>query len=465
MGAPVSVWILAADHRDPGVPSGHRLRFDGQSGGVQLAEVTDALIQRIDAALAACAPWLLATSALSHGPKPRAAHCDSSPLTHALAVVKDPSLELSVALWRASRWTGLGVPDDVYATGTVAADGAIGRVGSVDTKCLAVPDGARVLVHKDNEADVPERCAAVVVGTLNDALKAVWPDPTFPDDRLDRRKTRATAEFVRKTMGAAPWRAIAAGLARQDRADPVVAAALSIALRHAGEPVPLERRAAAMDVLLAHYVQGAADAGQQPWREVAREAERSLLAEPRNDSEAQVFGALGRLHSAWRDYDPAVRWLDGAIRYFGSWGLAEASHVLCERLRIAGIRGETLDDALIQDAFACLDAQEARNRPFLETALLRYARQRPSPEIAGALDGRLTHGVSGLWARLCGLPAAPLDPEEEALLALHEDPDDADAIERLRASGRGARRDLERFEDLLAPGERLGAVVAREWRY
>ena len=64
-----------------------------------------------------------------------------------------------------------------------------------------------------------------------------------------------------------------------------------------------------------------------------------------------------------------------------------------------------------------------------------------------------------------GLAHAPLaNPEERTLARLLDDPDDVDAIEVLRTDAATAP-DLHRLQGLLQAGERLGAVVALEWRY
>lgn len=458
------VWILAADHRELGCGGcGHRLWFDGRSGTVAVPDMHD-LVDIVDRALEQTAPWLADPLVLDERIKAVARHHTTSPATVALGKVSDGSLGLSFLLWRAARWTGMEVPDTVYASATVQPDGTLGGVRHVDVKCLAVPDGARVLVHPQDVGDVPERCTAVPVATVAEALKAVWPKPEFPHALRNTKYAKRAARFVMKHRGSRPWRALALGLAHQDGSDRLVSAGLAIARRHAGDPVPLADTELAEGVLLADHLQGTADAAG-PWKTLAARTGRRLAWKrgPRNGGDAEVFGALGRLYAAWREYDSAKPWLDGAIHFFMEHDPRAASHALCERLRIAGVTGER-DDLLVEAAFASLEEQLPRDRHFLQSALLRYAAQCPLPALVDRLEGSLEDGASALWAERCGLEHGRATREEEALGRLHLDPGDVSAIEALRGLPE-SRVDLERFEELASSSEVLGRVVAWEWRY
>ncbi len=216
-------------------------------------------------------------------------------------------------------------------------------------------------------------------------------------------------------------------------------------------------------------MQGYADGALHGWRAAAIELETWI---PSDDDlfpqHAKLLGALGRAHAAWRCYEDAVRLLDRAIEaWFRLHSPADASHSLCERLRIDAIvarrEGRTTPSTDVwnhtQRAFTHLQ-RNGLDTDWITAAIARFAGTTRNVGMLQSLHARFPEAVG----RTRWWPAAALNREEDALRRLFEAPDDEDALRALHADPM-TRTDYVRFASLLGRGERLGHVLAVEWRY
>ncbi|MES2639715.1 MAG: hypothetical protein V4850_09535 [Myxococcota bacterium] len=464
------ILVLDGDHV-------HRFVYGGADGRpAPLLDLTAEVEARLDAAVGISVPWVADVRSVDAPLPLTAVPRGSPPGTFAPHAIRDRSYELSVALWRASRWMGLPVPTDLWASACVGDDGALGPVLGLPKKAAAVPPGATLVVWAGQAGEARRAGITVIaVTTLAGAIDALWPTPVFPPLAADVADAAWT--YTLRRRGRRPWRAIAAGIERLAAAHPKdeLTVAARVARRHGGEAVPLEDCADLMARLPlavrlecgAHLLQGLADGGTEGWEPVA-EGWAGLVA-PATDlfpPHLFVMGALGRLYASWRRYDRAVAWLDRAIAgWFALHEPGEAAHALCERLRVEAILcasapGRPLDHSLLTRAIESLRDQPQPE--WLRRAMYRAAHAAGHARLRSTLlleDPELVRG----W-RWDPEVARTGTPEEQGLARLAEDPDDGAAHATL-AEHSGSEVDYRRLRACVLPGERLGTVLAREWRY
>lgn len=426
-----------------------------------------------------------------------------SPATHRRS---GESFGLPLFLAAMSRALGLAI-EDVVATGLILASGDVRAVHGVAAKVRAACAHAdaqdipalRFLVPELNETDAlgAKRPGDTVVAVRNvqGALQACWPEEGFEDALTAHLSQRLSPSIdhlyelvVDGAHGFAPWRMIAQVADRlallcdddpQRRWEAQVAAA--IAARHAGAPraLPpgsLERiaeipsRAFAM-ALMAHVIQGVADAGHD-WVGVAGVAP-TMLAEPEAGGVegARLHGAMGRLYAAWHEWGRARHHLHRAlVGWAENRRHHEATHALCELLRVEGMAGH-VDGVVALEAWVQRCKDSARLTPdsaeYLDLAIGRaYVQLGEAARATPWLSSTATNMVDSLlrWRAIGG--------DADALSALcRRDPDGEDRalVELARGSGDPRwRMALQPAEDVARLG-RLGVTagpdIARYWRY
>ncbi|MDP2316876.1 MAG: hypothetical protein Q8P41_28550 [Pseudomonadota bacterium] len=458
----------------------HQFAYGPPEPGSVLTDLTPHVRACLDAAVGASVPWVADVRQIDASLPTSALHRSSPPGTYAPVAIRDGSYELSVALWRASRWMGVPLPKappgGLWASGRVTQAGAVEPVKGLAQKAAALPAGATLVVCADQVGDVGRADLRVVaVRTLREAVDTLWPAPVFP--ALGGDAADAAWTYALRQHGSRPWRAIAAGIERLAVSHPKaeLAVAARVARRHGGAAEGLDDCTELLARLplavrlecAAHLLQGLADDATEGWETEATRWE-PLVGPDREVFPPHLFvmGALGRLYASWRRYDTAGAWLDRAIAgWFALHEPGKASLALCERLRVEAILcaatpGRELDRALVR--LAVESQRHQAQHHWIARALYRAA------HAAGHrnLRERLVHDDPTLVTGWRWDPdvAQRGSPEEQALARLVLDPDDADAHATLATEPDG-QRDYLRFQRCLAPGESLGTVLAREWRY
>lgn len=339
------------------------------------------------------------------------------------------SFGLAFLLAAVSRRLGLAVPCDLAAVGKIDARGDVGRVGGLKKKIEILVDagkGLRRLLVPWEQRDQADELVQTLGGTLKvigvrrteTAVKEAWPDVL---DRLEEvwRQPGVAARaadglfwealYDRATL--LDWGGLAAAAGRLERLltdagdeDAAWRARIArcIADRHDSRPEPLDLpeervsrfRPTIRRALVAHAIEGAADAASDGWEEVAAEARHHLGPAGREGpEELRILGALGRLQAAWGRYDRASELLRSAL---GGWlelrMSSEATRPLCELLRVRGIVGDAseVDELIHGPLHECLADPMTTDlsRGFVALARGRAMAHlgRPEPALA-LLDG------------------------------------------------------------------------------
>ena len=288
-------------------------------------------------------------------------------------VVDGPSYGLSMALALASAALDVPVAGDLAASAEVRPDGSLESVGSLDRKIETLvhsAPGVRRLIVCAEQA--PEAKAAVtshgsdleVVGVNAVADAFCHAFPTLEDEMHRRFEVRAVAEACAHrlfflTVGGAPlpsWvgveraaRLLLSHLPKDSEAWLRAWRAQHVAARHAGKrdvrlPWPDEPtfRSLVRGVrqrYLAHVVQSGTDGNAPDLAEIVGRAEAEIPSPSECcDVDLELLGAVARAHAARRRYPEALTCTNKAIVAWIEIGQAdEASHALCEHLRILGI--------------------------------------------------------------------------------------------------------------------------------
>ncbi|MAQ17001.1 MAG: hypothetical protein CMN30_19690 [Sandaracinus sp.] len=448
------------------------------------------------------------------------------------------SLGVAAAIAQISLLADIPAPTDVVASATLGLDGSIGPVEKLSEKLEAIADWGlgvrRLLVAKSQVEDArglvdARELPLEVLGAerIDEVVTHVFPD-LFAG--LEKRWTEepqlanaaartlfdlalSDARLLQDWSGFAQTARAVAAMATEARAQQLGELAAGIAERHIGQArlLPLDRewwKAQRRPVrlrLMAHAVQAAADAVGEDW-EMTADTARGQLLEPSDQSreDFMLLGALGRLFAAWHRWELAEEFLDAALQ--GWEDIREpsgASFPLCERIRVAGVRGHR---ELVREHWRkrvvplMIDPQVSpASRGFLALAMIRASVQcgdhaaalRDAEEwhswivrgprhvqgsaarwIANALDA-VNRGADAdsqrAVAREIGQQATKSAAFCGILVDLDEALRDADemgrrnALERLRLSN-GA--DMRRFEQMCGNDDAtLGKVVSEHWRY
>jgi tetratricopeptide (TPR) repeat protein len=288
-------------------------------------------------------------------------------------VVDGPSYGLSMALALASAALDVPVAGDLSASAEVKPDGSLESVGSLARKVATLvhsAPGVRRLIVCPSQVEEAEKSIAshgsdmkvVGVNAVADAFCHAF--PTLEDEMHRRFEDGAVAEACAQrlfflTLGGAPlpsWvgveraaRLLLSHLPKDSEAWLRAWRAQHVAARHAGKrdvrlPWPDEPtfRSLVRGVrqrYLAHVVQSGTDGNAPDLAEVVARAEAEIPAPSECcDVDLELLGAVARAHAAGRRYPEALACTSKAIVAWIEIGQADqASHALCEHLRILGI--------------------------------------------------------------------------------------------------------------------------------
>ncbi|MFZ5476831.1 MAG: hypothetical protein ACOZNI_08660 [Myxococcota bacterium] len=338
-------------------------------------------------------PVLGDPGAIAETPAPRVSRlCPGS----RLLAVDGASFGLAFVLAHVSRAVGVPIAHDVAATAIVDPEGRLRPVDRLDRKLDALrrwaPGVRRVLVAWDQPGDAPELARA---RDVDEAVRLA-----FAEEDLDAAPARrwaadpaaadeAARAFLRLVLGKPPtavrWRAVARGADLLARVRPSWEAhvARAIASRHAGTPMPLpptppDRRLRRPHrvALLAHRVQAHHDDASEGWEATLAEARAAVAPEgDEHPEDLELLGAMGRLYAGWGRWAEAETLLARAIAgWFDLDRAPEASFAICERARVAGLRGDAAAlGAAAADASRCAGDPRTSDpaRGFLQLALGR----------------------------------------------------------------------------------------------
>lgn len=308
------------------------------------------------------------------------------------------SYGLSMLLAQASLLFEVPVPSNLAASATIGTDGKLGGVEGlrekVDIIARWAPGVTRFLVHASQAAMAREIAASIrddlkIIGVRNasEAIDAVFPKlAEEPPPSWDfRRMARAVYELALDGRGILCWEPVvrAAALARaripqHESAHVRALCAERIALRHRGHiPPPIDWETASElgrrdSRFMAHLVQAAADAGLDETTEYISRAQDCLPAlDACDDRDLMLMGALGRALAMQREYGHARALLTNAVSAWLAMSEPEqASHALCELLRVCGILN---DHAGAARAFAFASMIEPHCDPISRSYLLLAA--------------------------------------------------------------------------------------------
>ena len=290
-------------------------------------------------------------------------------------VLDGPSYGLALALSAASLYADEALPSDVVALAAIGPDGSLLCVDELSRKIsILAAFGAgvkRLLVVREQALVADEASKAhradfevIAVETLSSALDVVFPalcarsQPAWAT-RGDAR--RVLQELFRQALRSeAPllgWGAVARSAASlqeffdcDEEARVLATITRQIASRHEGRPEAIDLseqwlarlpRPTRME-LLAHMVQSHADHPSQDSAPVIERATRSLAARlDRHPEDLKLLGAIARAHASAGQNAAALDMLDQAIDGWLGLALAhEASHSVCEALRLRGLSGD-----------------------------------------------------------------------------------------------------------------------------
>ncbi len=277
------------------------------------------------------------------------------------------SMGLALCLAHASMIVDEAVPTEVIALAGVALDGRLEPVDGLDEKLdwvrRTAPAVGRILVAEGQlgaDGSGVER-----VGTLREALTAVWPDlDARLADRLadDPALQAEVARELRRLVLAsgAPlvsWEAVACTarrlgeVARDQAVRRDAELAYRVASRHEGRPAPLDlprdahawvRQRGTRLRLLAQWVQSHADGPDDRAAMQAAEQARAEVAEDRQRTagDAMLLGAIGRALASAGELERALDVLEEATGlWFDLYREPDATYALSELIRVAGVLG------------------------------------------------------------------------------------------------------------------------------
>lgn len=442
------------------------------------------------------------------------------------------SFGLAMGLASASELVNCPVPATVAALATLGWRGETGPVDAlgrkIDVLLRWAPGVDTVLVSPKQRAEAEAamaRAASIRVvpcRTLAEAVAEVLPPA---DEALERQCREASTaarladDLYRLALRGKPallgWSCVEATadwlsehLSGEHAERARIAAA--IAARHAGRHRPLELRGSwgrslrrpLRLRLLAHAVQHAADACEPGWERLVADALEHLPVPAEEDEhDLRLLGAAGRAYAAWCRYGDAAPLLERAVEgWLAIDEPAEASHPLCELLRIRGV--ERARDAV---ATLAVTAQHVAavcdevSRTFIRLALGRAWLQSGDPRTARAVledpgtdwdhaPGHVTatrlRWLGAAYRALGSHLEAAERLEQLARLAEHEPGETAFALKLARldaalATGADPRphlaaletsdegREVRRLLDLgpQQPPEERARFVARHYRY
>jgi hypothetical protein len=290
-------------------------------------------------------------------------------------IVDGRSYGLAMLLAEASRLMGVASPADLVCSAEILSGSRLGPVEGLERKMLTVHGSAlavrRILVASEQRDEATQvvrshSLALEIVGchTVGDAMAQAFSDVR---ERVRRRwddpaeAAAAASRLFFSALEGAPlvdWRGVAAAaehllscLSADDRGSRSRAAfAQAVARRHAQEadawPIPMP----APDELavvprpirqryLAHVVQSHNDGNSAEIETVLQRARRAVPAlVDCHPEDLELLGAIGRALAALRRHGDARALLHDAVR---GWvdidRAAEASHSLCELVRVLGI--------------------------------------------------------------------------------------------------------------------------------
>lgn len=425
------------------------------------------------------------------------------------ATLQGSSFGLPILLAAVSRALGLPLPQGLASTGELVDSGAVLSVAGIESKltaCMALRSPIRrVLIPAENLAEAHRwqaRDAAragleiTAVRSITDSL-----DFAFGADRLEaaldeayaRDPERAADVLFDIALGNSrqflPWAWLSKSAAELADAlpadsDPRWRAEVSSAIfdRHAGRPRALppgsDRWIAALhgrDLrmrLTAHALQGLADSAAEPWQPAALAARRMIATRHnRSAADGELLGALGRLYASWHRWPQARTHLQAAIQVWeDTHRLKEASHPICELLRITPLSAPSALGAVVADAERVLAVADL---PEQSAAFVRLALGRAWVTAGKSAEGvdQLRAGAAPLagsrlrWLAIAGDPQAraQLTPGslDHALFSLHRGEPLTAHEPALSAKDTGV--DLRRIRAINPRA--AGRWVALRWRY
>jgi len=417
-----------------------------------------------------------------------------------------PSLGLPIALALVSAFLDLPLPPQVIATAQLDATGALYPVDGLEEKLAVLrawaPRVTQVLVAQDQREPTDRLGLEMVrVGTLAAALRTLWPEldaqgmvrhvlgrcPTEHRPQLARRLFQISVYGAPHVLDWGIVSLLAQNLARElegrDAWHAQVAAAVAARHDNQSEPAlpPLDpdlSPASLRLVLLAHQVQDQADRAPAHGTEVAEVALAAARQHAGTPESARLLGALGRLAAAWGALDEARQRLAEAVAgWTALYQEHQASHALCEWLRLEGASGATAAvlDLVRGPAQGVLDHPDTdeASRAFLCLAIGRALVQsgqgaqglswlRPSPmEVDHARAARLRWRIAVREDDddRRALDALPPELQQEVRALLRLEHGEQEALAALDAA------EVERMLGWCPPDVARAAHVARWWRY
>jgi hypothetical protein len=337
-----------------------------------------------------------------------------------------PSYGLSMLLAVASLLLDEPLPVDIVASATVDATGGLGPVEGIEDKLFILAGSGlglkRLLVAQPQVAKAKELLAEL--GSPLEVQGARSASEVFQElfgasyqslsERLNQpEQTRQAARklFHLALEARSPildWEAVERGAAKVlDKLTPDTPAfmeaqtARQVARRHNHKSAPLDWPADMLlsqlprpirDKLIAQVVQAANDEGEQRIEEIVERARASLPSSVVDCYEPQLImrGAIGRALVSLRRHEEARVFLLDTVEAWRELGqFEEASHAICELLRVIGILGEpTGQEAVLPlvEQFRASPRLDAGSRAFLHLALGR----------AYVLVGRPEHALTFL---------------------------------------------------------------------
>lgn len=399
----------------------------------------------------------------------------------------------------------------VAFTAALDPDGHLRPVGGLAEKLRTLRDWApqvqTVLVAADQELPTVSGAPTVVpIAELGQALPHAFAASSISELLIRQIKPRALSEVARSLFRLAlhnsstvlSWdnvRELSTHTEHQLAASGAspdslwkAQVAQAVAARHTGAndvpwpPDPPRPPATAVSLdLLSHRVQHAADLIQTDWQPVARQAQRTALANPGLPGSAKLWGALGRLYASWGQGQEA---LDALRRAWETWQDLfqefQASYAICEWLRVFGAmnRPEAADaiDAVLDGPFrAVWDAPQtsqvsraflalAAGRALLWTGRSQQALQRLAPQPLAYPHVEHARLRLRLQIRHDDSDLALLNEDAQSLLLLRLARGEESALAELSADP-AQRREVERILGFVEGGEQRARAVARWWRY
>ncbi len=396
----VVLWHVAPGRPGaPGAPLGQVLRGSWRAAGIALPRALPVLWQNVHQATAR-PPDITYLASTRAGPG----------VTDIRQVIDGPSFGLAFCLHLASSVLGCALPDDIVASATIDAAGAVGPVGGLDLKLAGIrrmaPRVRRVIVaaaqHAFAAAHAGTSLEIISVTHAADAIERVL------GDRLARhlvaagqdpaRREDLTRSFFRLALigsdAIVEWRPVMQGatLALQEWPDLSPDAryrltfARAVAARHHDNSGRVELPAEAWLTslprvlrlqVIAHLTQQSADTGAPAPDVIERLAARELdhAIEESSPADLRLRGALARLASVTGRPGAALATQERLAHAFAAiYADQDIAYPLAEWARLAGALG---DEASLRRAQAFHDrmlgagSYRGLGPRFVEVALLR----------------------------------------------------------------------------------------------